>query len=205
MQARFLKSKRVLLIGIVLLTAGVSIAILATRAEPHRVAVENLERMGAEVNYDHHYYNVNLFGQSQTLWETTGPGVAVLFGDKPAPRREEFPLLWRSLNELGAIYELSLSGLPLHDRDLKELESHTNLAFLDLSNTPITDVGLSHLKRLPSLETLNLDGTLVTDNGLRQLSQMQNLSDLFLTNTEVTKAGLAALSKRAPNLRVSTE
>jgi hypothetical protein len=207
MQTRLLKSKRVLLIGAVVIAAGISIAIFANRkrAEPHRVAVENLERMGAVVRYEYNSYNINLFGRRWTLWATTGPPTGVFFGDKSIPRREEFPLLWRSLNDLTTIKQLTLPGLPLSDSDMKQLAPLSQLILLDVSGTNIGDEGLIYLVEHGDLSFLDLSNTRVTDEGLSHLTQLSKLQTLVLDGTSVTDEGIATLAGRVPNVLKSID
>jgi hypothetical protein len=200
MQTRLLKSKRVLLVATILIAAGISIAIFTKRAEPHRVAVENLEQMGAVVRYEYNSHNINLFGRRWTLWATTGPPTGVFFGDKSVPRREEFPLLWRSLSDLTTIKQLTLSGLPLSDSDMKQLAPLCQLILLDLSGTNIGDEGLFYLVEHGDLSYLNLSNTRVTDEGLPHLTQLPKLQTLVLDGTSVTDEGITTLSKRVPNV-----
>lgn len=112
--------------------------------------------------------------------------------------------LFALLKPCTLIADLDLSGTPVSDADLANLEGLKNLKRLSLARCPVTDAGLAHLKTLDQLESLNLFGTGVTDAGLANLNGLKNLKRLYVFETKVTEAGAQALEKVVAGLKVDT-
>lgn len=86
-------------------------------------------------------------------------------------------------------------GSQFNPEQLKALsEVKTQLVQLNLSGMPVTDEMLTNIQDFENLEKLNLNNTLVTDKGLDQLSKLTKLQSLSLDGTKVGFASLQSLN-----------
>ena len=67
------------------------------------------------------------------------------------------------------------------DDDLASLEPLGGLQFLDLSGSPITDAGLAHLKGLKNLSWVQLTNTRVTSRGVEDLKRALPKANVYWT------------------------
>jgi Leucine-rich repeat (LRR) protein len=88
---------------------------------------------------------------------------------------------------------LDLSGTPINDAELVQLQGLPRLEWLDLSRTQVSDAGLVQLQGLTTLTTLDLRNTTISNAGLAHLQGMNALKWLYLSNTPISDAGLANL------------
>jgi Leucine-rich repeat (LRR) protein len=95
--------------------------------------------------------------------------------------------------ENGAVVEAKLSGTPVNDDLLKNLQSLRRLRKLDLDGTETGDLGVERLGGLTSLTDLSLNSTGISDAGLRHLTRLTNLRTLHLDNTLIEGSGLQHL------------
>ncbi len=177
------------------------LGVIAKQARDQRQAMELIWELGGEVAYEYQ------IGQSEPL---APEWLRQLIGD-------EYFL---------TVYEVSLAGLKLHDRDLEainwftdvktlflfdmqitdaglvHLKGLTKLDMLSLENTQITDAGLEHLKGLTKLQWLSLEGTQITDAGLEHLRGLTNLFQLRLTDTQCTEDGIEKLQQVLPKCQI---
>jgi serine/threonine protein kinase len=99
------------------------------------------------------------------------------------------------LKDLKEVFSVTLSSVPLRDKDVEHLAAIPKLSLLNLSSTGITDAGLERLKTAASLDTLDLSNTAITDRGLQHLVDMPQLAVLNLSSTSTTDTGLKHLSQ----------
>src|SRR4051812_2222514 len=92
-----------------------------------------------------------------------------------------------------AIAHVDLGSRPIKDSDLQSLDTLGTVYGLSLSGTGVTDAGLAHVSRLSTLQRLLLDHTDITDAGLAQVGKLRELRRLSLVHTRITDAGLAHL------------
>ena len=122
----------------------------------------------------------------------------------------------------------NLSGQPIRDEHLKELNAIQNVIWLNLAGTEISNAGLQNLAGMPlkklhlertqvgdegmaavaklsELEYLNLYGTKVTDAGLEQLKGLKNLKKIYLWQSAATAEGMQKLRDVLPDCQVVGE
>ena len=80
------------------------------------------------------------------------------------------------------------------DLGVAQLESLTNLVYLDLDCPTLSGEGLRHLAKLTKLKHLRLNGRGITDDDLGLLATLTNLESLELKNATFVGTGLAQLS-----------
>ena len=159
-----------------LVSLGMSwVAVRMQSARQEKVAVEEIEKLGALVMYD------------CVVYESGNP---FQLAQRPGP--------WWLRNSLGqnffaTVVDVDFARSPVTDVGLEHLEGLTQLRRLDLHYTQVVGTGLKHLKGLTRLQTLNLFGTEVTDVGLEYLKGLTRLQTLDLSDTEVTDVGLGHL------------
>jgi len=103
----------------------------------------------------------------------------------------------QSLKELEPValqvVSLSLSGMPLSDRDRELLGNFTNLRELVLNQTSVDDGWSEVLATLPDLRKLSLSSTGVTEVGLATILDMPKLTQVFVWNTTISVDALNKL------------
>ena len=110
-----------------------------------------------------------------------------------------------NINSISNIIWLNLAGTEITDAALKQIARLPQLRKLHLERTNIGDDGLKHLKGASQLTYLNLYGTQVTDAGLEHIQSLPKLEKLYVWKSKVTEAGIAALQKSRPQLMVVGE
>jgi hypothetical protein len=102
------------------------------------------------------------------------------------------------------LVELKMTGQPVTDEYLAEMQSFPHLRRLHLEKTGITDKGLTTLSRFPELTVLNVYGTAITDQGLLALYRLKGLQRIYLWQTHTTPEGIAALQQAVPGLVIES-
>ena len=110
-----------------------------------------------------------------------------------------------NINSISNIIWLNLAGTEITDASLKQIARLPQLKKLHLERTKIGDNGLKHLKGASQLTYLNLYGTQVTDAGLEHIQSLPKLEKLYVWKSKVTDAGIAALQKSRPQLMIVGE
>lgn len=100
------------------------------------------------------------------------------------------------------LVSISLSKMPVTDKDLAVVGKFNNLEVLNLNFTDITGNGLTHLSSLKNLRSLSLASTQVTANSLAPVLGLPELRHLFLWNTVVTKAQCDSLLEKYPAMAI---
>jgi hypothetical protein len=170
------------------------------RAKKQMQAVEQLEKLGAQVFYDYEFEDdragvhpvpppgrlKNLIGQHyfhNVIYIGFVSGGAT---DHDIRYLEDLPQL-RVLNLIGH-----------SDAGLAHLERLTDLRSLDHWSENISDSSLSHLQALTQLRRLILtsDGSItITDKGLDYLEGMEHLAELWITHhSQITDAGIKKIA-----------
>jgi endonuclease YncB( thermonuclease family) len=103
------------------------------------------------------------------------------------------PAVVRVVKGMTRLQRLGLSGVPICDKDLLELNVLSDLRDLNLRATLVTDNGLAHLRAFRALRHLSLMSTKISDAGLERLKVVADLEDLDLDRTPITDAGLKHL------------
>ncbi|HTF19850.1 MAG TPA: c-type cytochrome domain-containing protein [Chryseolinea sp.] len=136
--------------------------------------------------------------------------VAPLYQGSPALQadfyvRKGFDI--KSLEALGAVKDqlvsLSLSKMPVADKDLSLVGKFTNLELLNLNFTNINGSGLSALAPLKSLRSLSLASTGVRAHLLDPVLKLPQLRHLFLWNTGVSDAQRDSLKQKYPAVSIA--
>jgi uncharacterized membrane protein len=131
--------------------------------------------------------------------------VAPLYQGSPALQaefyvRKGFDL--KSLEALSAVKDqlvsLSLSRMPVTDKDLSLLSKFVNLEVLNLNFTSINGSGLSALAPLKNLSSISLASTGIKAQALDPVMKLPQLRHLFLWNTGVTQAQRDSLKDKYP-------
>ncbi len=97
---------------------------------------------------------------------------------------------------------ISLSRMPVSDKDLSVLSGFTNVETLNLNFTDIDGSGLDQLASLKQLKSLSLAGTKVTAQRLAPVLRHPDLSSIFLWHTPVTTAQGDSLMKAHPSVSI---
>ena len=112
----------------------------------------------------------------------------------------------QSLSELTAVglqvVSMSLSGMPLSEKDRQTLGNFTNLQELILNDTPVDDRWCETLAALPKLRTISLSGTKVTETGLATLLALPKLKQVYVWNTQVGTDVLERLQQEHKNVTI---
>lgn len=125
------------------------------------------------------------------------PALAVRFNIRTAFT----PAALQRLDPIGTqIVSLNLTGMPVTDKDLDELNKFPNLEILHLNNTSISGKGLAILATLKSLESLSLNGTRLDKTTVQAISKSGSLQKVFVWNTGIQPADTAALRKQNPHI-----
>lgn len=135
--------------------------------------------------------------------------VAPLYQGSPALQadfyvRKGFDL--KSLEGLTAVKDqlvsISLSKMPVTDKDLALLSKFTNLEMLNLNFTDVKGSGLSSLSPLVNLRSLSLASTGVRARDLDPVLKLPQMRHLFLWNTGVSPSQRDSIMQRYPALTV---
>jgi hypothetical protein len=124
------------------------------RARQQKAAVEEIERLGGDVEYD---YAVDQSGNPISGAVPPGPAwLRNLLGN----------------DFFATVVEANfLSSSSVTDASLGHLKRLTQLQRLFLCRTKVTDAGLEHLNGLTKLRELKLSDTKVADEGVKRLQQ----------------------------------
>jgi hypothetical protein len=76
-----------------------------------------------------------------------------------------------------------------------EIQYFPGLTWVELAETTATDSDLAVVAKCQSVEYLGLASTLVTDAGMEHICNLQSLQTLMLWDTKVSDAGMLSLSK----------
>ena len=164
-----------LLIAILLLSLPLSwFAVRMEEARRQREAVEEIERLGGGVCFDH-------TGPSAPDWMRKCLGDD-LFRDVIVVHFET-PLPWESTEA--------------NDAWLERLTVLTDLRVLTLYDD-VSDAGLEHLKGLSALEELSVGSVEITDVGLMHLTGLAKLQLVQLHCTQVTDEGMDRFREALP-------
>ncbi len=179
---------RSLLIAFVVASSGLWIALYGLRYR-ERLAIQNLEAAGAEVDFLGMTSSWN-----QSIW------MDLMLDSKTSVRRfriryrDVAPGTLQNLRKLSEeVVDLSVGGSLLSDADLRTISQLKNLRRLrvgDWSSAQLSDNGLRWLSKLPSLRHLHINAPGITDAGIEHLSNLSDLYSLRLTNTGVTDAAM---------------
>jgi len=195
-------SLRAMLLGTLATTVVLTLVIAPVRRQ--RRVVEEIQRRGGAVTYDHESRD------NPTLW---APDWAVemlgvdYFANVERVRFEYRPggdELAALVAQIPHVQEVYFDGAGVTNVGLENLRDLTNLRHLSLHACPINNDGLIHLEKLTNLEVLNLHGTWVSDDGLKHLTHLKQLSFLGTpmgANRGATFEGLSAFAKQMPQVR----
>jgi hypothetical protein len=211
----FQYSLRSLLLLVLLVSLGMSwVAVRMKRAREQEQAVEEIAKVGGEVQYD--YQDPQFRTSGDPFAESDPPGPAWLrnvLGQNFFAAVVAVDFRRSSVNDAGLghverlmqLQTLDLSGAQITDAGLQHLKGLTQLKTLFLSGRKVTDAGLEHLRGLTQLQQLNLYDTQVTDAGLSHLKGLTQLQTLFLGGTKVTDEGVKRLEQALPNCFISRQ
>jgi hypothetical protein len=177
---------RTLLVVVALVSAG--LAIVSSRANQRRRAVERIKSAGGIVGYD--FECDEKFNRR---------------ADNPTPPGPD----WLR-NLIGVDYFATPVYVESHnanDEALTALAELPNLRALELTDDlNITDAGLESLKDLAQLEMLYIDGCeQLTDASLQHLRKLKRLSALVALGTRITSEGIKELKQEIPNLATDVD
>jgi hypothetical protein len=210
---RFQFSLRSLLVLTVVVAIPFSwLGVEMKRAREQREAVEEIQKLGGEVQYDRE------FSESLALMPNPAPPklvwlqafldgdffdnvVGVLF--KNCTQVTDAGL--HHLRGLAQLQVLELDDTQISDAGLIHLQTLKQLQVLLLNNTHISDAGLGHLKGLTQLQHVWLSNTHTTNAGLEHLTGLTQLQDLNLVDTQVTDQGVRKLQQALPNCKITTK
>jgi hypothetical protein len=112
----------------------------------------------------------------------------------------------RSLDALTAVKDqlvsLSLSKMPVTDKELSVVGKFVNLETLNLNFSDVKGPGLSALEPLVNLRSLSLASTSVRARDLAPVLKLPQLRHLFLWNTPVTRAERDSIIAKYPAISV---
>ena len=113
----------------------------------------------------------------------------------------------KSLEALAAVKDqlvsLSLSKMPVTDKDLQVLSKFDNLETLNLNFTDVKGEGLAQLGGLKNLRSLSLAGTRIPAHALNPILKLPELRYLFLWNTSVNAAQRDSITALYPAVTVA--
>ena len=110
-----------------------------------------------------------------------------------------------SWNEDETVRGLVMTGMPVEQLDLKDIEQLVNLVAVNLDHSETQDQHLARLVDNHTLKELYLVGTAISDEGCRTLGKLTDLESLDLRATFIGDAGLRELEnlKKLKGLRVA--
>ena len=170
------------------------LGVTAKRARDQRSAVEVIEALGGEVEYEHE--------PKRTPYE----GGFIVWGNPNTVNRAPPGPEWlRGL--IGDEYFFSvrlvrLSRTTTDDASLAAVARFADMKSLLLDDTRVSDAGLEHLKGLVNLRELNVIDTLITDAGLEHLRGLTSLRLLQLQHTKVTEDSARDLAAALPECTI---
>jgi len=98
------------------------------------------------------------------------------------------------IKNLNLLWDLDLANTKVSDEGMEHIvQNHPHLMTLMLTGAPITDEGLKDINKLTKLRDLWLNDTSITDDSLVVLAQNTSISRLVLSNTQITGKGLMHL------------
>jgi Leucine-rich repeat (LRR) protein len=98
------------------------------------------------------------------------------------------------------LVELSLSRMPISDKELSVIGKFNNLEKLNLNFTNVSS-DLKPLNSLTHLKSLSLSGTGVTTKALAELS-LPELHELFVWNTTISEVDRATINSKLSNVSI---
>lgn len=101
------------------------------------------------------------------------------------------------------LVSISLSKMPVTDKDLAIVSKFNNLEVLNLNFTDISGNGLAQLESLKNLRSLSLASTKVTARSLGPVLSLPELRHLFLWNTGVTTAQRDSIMEKYPAIDIA--
>lgn len=131
-----------------------------------------------------------------------------LYKNSPALRADFFvsemykPEALQELSEIKTqLTELSLSKMPVTDKELTVISHFENLEMLNLNFSKINGSGLENISGLKHLRSLSLAGTTVTFDQLQKLS-LPAMKELYLWNTSLTVRQISELKNKFKSTKV---
>ncbi|MEJ1237859.1 FN3 associated domain-containing protein [Chryseolinea sp. T2] len=113
----------------------------------------------------------------------------------------------KSLNALTAVTDqlvsLSLSKMPVADKDLSVVSKFVNLELLNLNFTDVKGPGLASLVTLKHLQSLSLASTAISARDLDAVLKLPELRHLFVWNTNINAAQRDSIVKKYPAVTVA--
>lgn len=100
------------------------------------------------------------------------------------------------------VVSMSLSGMPLSEKDREVIRNFTNLREVILNGTPVDDRWSETLATLSNLHTVSLSSTNVTEAGLETLLAMPKLAHVYVWNTPVEASALDKLRRQYKNITI---
>jgi uncharacterized membrane protein len=159
-----------------------------------------------EVTYSFEPASASVIEKLNTPFRVVFP----LYKSSPALRADFFiaemykPEALQDLKEIKTqLVELSLSKIPVTDKELDIISGFSNLEKLNLNFTKISGSNLNVLNQLKNLQSLSLAGTAINSDQLHQIS-IPSLKELFIWNTSVTAEQVAALKSKWKSTRILT-
>ncbi len=103
------------------------------------------------------------------------------------------------------IIELDVNNLPLGEKELKTINSFSNIERLNMSNTPIDDAIFRQLGVMEKLAFLQVYSTKLGEGSIEQLLSFPNLKELYLYNTGISAAKIAEMAAKKNDLVIMSE